>query len=456
MSREQLTQVERLPSTTGIDKEGFTNQDPETGDIQSNLGLNTGTYLGEGEWDFSADEVQHMHKTKHMKTTGEMTRMQLHIESEDLMTAQLVRKKGYPNMFGARIPVKSRWNIKLLEHKLQGYHDKQIIEGLKFGWPTGRLPSLPDPEVTFKNHKGATDYTQALREYINKEKTKGAIIGPFKEIPFQDRVGISPLSTRPKRQSLDRRVIVDLSFPPGKSVNDGMIKDNYLGFLAHLKFPRTDDQAMRIAQLGKNTYMFKVDLARYFRQIPLDPGDYSMIGYIVDGEHYFDKVLPMGMRLAPYIVQRITDAIRYIHEQLGFFLLNYVDDFLGAETRARAQEAFHSLIQLLEDLRVETSPDKVIPPTTRIEFLGITFDSQTMTMEVSEDRIKEILMELNKWNTKGTATRKELESLIGKLQFASKCVKPGRTFIARLLNWLRTMNRSGAYPIPQEARKDIA
>ena len=46
--------------------------------------------------------------------------------------------------------------------------------------------------------------------------------------------------------------------------------------------------------------IFKIDLSRYFRQLPLDLGDYSLIGYIVNGKIYFDKVLPMGMRSAPY------------------------------------------------------------------------------------------------------------------------------------------------------------
>ena len=41
--------------------------------------------------------------------------------------------------------------------------------------------------------------------------------------------------------------------------------------------------------------MFKIDLSRYFRQLPLDPGDYSLIGYIIGGRLYFNKVLLMGM-----------------------------------------------------------------------------------------------------------------------------------------------------------------
>ena len=164
----------------------------------------------------------------------------------------------------------------------------------------------------------------------------------------------------------------------------------------------------------------------------------------------------MGMCTVPYIAQRISNAIKYIHEKVGYSLLNYVDDLLAAETKQRATRAFNHLEQLLKDIRIDTAPDKIVPPTTRIEFLGVTFDSQTMTIEVTPDRIKEMLAELNGWTTKSTATRKEVESLIGKLQFASKCIKPGRTFIARMLKWLRHMDRHKQYSIPKEAHKDIA
>ena len=159
-----------------------------------------------------------------------------------------------------------------------------------------------------------------------------------------------------------------------------MIKDNYLGHMVQLTFPRVDDLALRIYTLGRSARMFKIDLSRYFRQLPLDPGDYSLIGYIIDNKLYFDKVLPMGMRTAPYIAQRITNAIKHIHKQLGYFLLNYVDDFLGAEDQEIIWQAYNHLTQLLDKLKVDTAPEKRVPPTTRLEFLGITMDSQTMTM----------------------------------------------------------------------------
>ena len=57
---------------------------------------------------------------------------------------------------------------------------------------------------------------------------------------------------------------------------------------------------------------------------------------------------------------------------------------------------------------------------------------------------------------KTAARRREIESLIGKLQFLAKCVKAGRIFLSRLINWIKGMDRSQLHQIPPEARKDIA
>ena len=309
------------------------------------------------------------------------------------------------------------------------------------------------PQKTIQEHQITPRHS---KKYIQKELSKRTVMGPYKNIPFDRWTGISPLSTRAKKESEDRRVMLDLSFPVGSSVIDGKGKDQYLGFSAKLTFPKTDELTFRIFQLGTRAAMFKIDLSRYFRQLPLDPGDYSLIGYIIDGKIYFDKVLPMGMRSAPYIAQRVSNAIAYIHRQMEFFILNYVNDFVGAEDREIIWQAYQFLVQLLEDLKVETTPEQVTPPTTRLEFLGITFDSQSMTMEIPRSKMELIQEELQSWIYKTKAKRREAESLIGKLQFLSKCIHAGRVFISRLINWIRGMDRTSSYSIPIEIRKDIA
>ena len=412
------------------------------------------TYIGEGEW-IQMERTEDLKAQDIPRETPQATKWLKQLD-EDIKNHLEVWEKGYPNRFGAKIQVKSKWNLELLESLLTDYDDKEIVEWLRYGWPTGRLPGLAEPKIWGKNHKGAEEFPQALQAYIAKESQHGAIMGPYDKIPFQGKVGISPLSTRAKKNSQERRVILDLSFPIGEGINDGIPKETYLGLEAKLTFPKTDDFACRIFQLGRSCAMFKIDLSRYFRQLPLDPGDYSLIGYIVDGKIYFDKVLPMGMRSAPYIAQRITNAIAHIHRQMGLFLLNYVDDFVSAELKSKIWEGYRFLTKLLHDLGVDTSKEKLVEPCTRMEFLGVTFDTEKMTMELPEDKVKEINQELDTWLYKTKARRKEVESLIGKLQFAAKCIRIGRVFIARLINWLKGLERSKPHSIPLEARKDIS
>ena len=138
------------------------------------------------------------------------------------------------------------------------------------------------------------------------------------------------------------------------------------------------------------------------------------------------------MSSASYIAQRITNAIAYIHRQLKFFLLNYINDFVGVEERERAWIAFNNLGQLLVSLGVVKAKDKTVPPTTIMEFLDITFNSETMTIEIPPDKIKVSKAELHTWLYKTSAKRKEVESLIGKTTVCSQMCKsrkdiPGKT-----------------------------
>ena len=304
--------------------------------------------IGEIE-DTSQERLDHTSETNFPQATQDQIALLDH--KTDIELCKRVRQGGYPNRWGARIPIETHWNVELFDKLLTGYHDRDLIEWMKYGWPIGRLPTMKDPTPTFKNHQSATEYPEALEKYIKKEQSYGAIIGPLEAIPFTEKMGVSPLSTRPKKDSPDRRIILDLSYPPGESVNDGIIKNNYLGFTITLSFPRTDEFALRIYKLGKGALMYKIDLHRYFRQLNLDPGDYSLVGYIVGSKLYYDKMVPMVVRTGPYIAQRVSSAITWIVQQMEYFLLNYVDDFVGAEQGQKAWAAYEFLTTILRDLK---------------------------------------------------------------------------------------------------------
>ena len=135
---------------------------------------------------------------------------------------------------------------------------------------------------------------------------------------------------------------------------------------------------------------------------------------------------------------------------MQYFLLNYVNDFVGAEVQELIWQAYQALTELLDSLKVDISQEKLVPPTTSLECLGVTFDSKTMTMEISATKMEDIRKEIQCWLYKTTATRREVESLIGKLQFLAKCIKAGRIFLSRLIISIKSMSRGKSYKVPQE------
>ena len=93
-------------------------------------------------------------------------------------------------------------------------------------------------------------------------------------------------------------MIMDLSFPPERSVNDGIFKNVYLGEFYKLSFPSIDSLIEIIWKKGTGAYLFKRDLSRAYRQSPVDPADYPFLGYSWRNAFYCDIVLPFGLRSA--------------------------------------------------------------------------------------------------------------------------------------------------------------
>ena len=349
-------------------------------------------------------------------------------------------------------------NVAFFRSLLNQYWDKEVCEFLEFGFPIG----ANSEGVNFAmvdNHLGARSFAVEMGEYLCKELSYGAILGPFEYNPFFGGVFISPLNSVPKKDSDERRVILDLSYPEGQSINDLVDKDWYLGKPVDLKYPRTDDMVNIIKKKGQGCLMFKKDLRRAYRQIPIDPGDFNMICYTWEMHLYVDRVLPMGLRSSAFVCQRITNAVRYMFNIMGFDLLNYLDDLAGAEKPALAVQAYAALERLVRDCGFEEAVGKACFPSTKMIFLGLEYDSVAMTISIDVERLSEILELLDGWSDKSVASLKEVQSLIGKLNFVASCVRPGRVLISRMLTFLRSFSLNKGLKVltlSSEFRKDVA
>lgn len=108
-----------------------------------------------------------------------------------------IKARLAPNYIGAKIPINSDLNIQEWERRLARYHDAELCQFLKFGWPLG-YHSFRPPESVTENHPSALNHPGPVNKYIETELSFKAILGPFKEPPFDTWCRVSPMMTRPK------------------------------------------------------------------------------------------------------------------------------------------------------------------------------------------------------------------------------------------------------------------
>ena len=73
------------------------------------------------------------------------------------------------------------------------------------------------------------------------------------------------------------------------------------------------DDAIRILQkLGPNGFMAKTDVQSAFRNILVQPQDWELLSMQWRGLYFFDRVLPFGLRSAPFIFNMLSDALELI------------------------------------------------------------------------------------------------------------------------------------------------
>ena len=156
---------------------------------------------------------------------------------EVLQAHRMIRDSGVPNFMGLHIPVKTNLKIASWRAHLCDYFDKQLCDLMEFGFPLD-FDRSRHLESTLVNHASARNFSDHIDEYLREELQFQAILRPFDDPPI--KMHISPFMTREKSRSDSCRAIIDLSFPKGSSLNDGVAKNSYLGTEFQMHYPSVD------------------------------------------------------------------------------------------------------------------------------------------------------------------------------------------------------------------------
>ena len=368
---------------------------------------------------------------------------------------KVVRDSGLPNYLQARIPLPSDLRCDAWQALLANYDDNEIVDFLRFGWPSSYTAPTP-PTTSNTNHPSAQAFSKDIDSFIHKELSKQALLGPFTDLPFLPWTQTSPIMTVPKPGSSKRRVIIDLSFPKGESVNDGVAKNFFQGRDLSYSLPSAADLSQCLLFHGRSCFMWKADLERAYRQLRSDPLDYPLMGIRHNGSIYVDVCPSFGARGSSAAQQRVSRAVSHLMVKAGHHCLAYMDDFCGAAASFdEAVAAFVEFERLTAQLGLKLAPDKCAFPAKAMDWLGFYFDASDLSVTIPPDKLKEVTDLSRSWLFKKRATRHDLQVLTGKLMFISHCVLPARKFMSRILSALRSSPQKGSIYVSCELRRDV-
>ena len=112
---------------------------------------------------------------------------------------------------------------------------------------------------------------------------------------------------------------MDLSFPEGLSVNDGIDSN-----LCSLKYTSVDEVADIVARLRRGTLLPKIDIEAALPAHTSPPSGQKPAGEVQWNDRiYVDLMLPFGLQSAPKVFNAIADALEWILHQQGVAFCKY-------------------------------------------------------------------------------------------------------------------------------------
>ena len=329
----------------------------------------------------------------------------------------------------------SHLNLDAIEQDLFDFPDRALLHALRYGADMGYSGQSKSSE--WPNHKSSAEAAKQIEEQIKSELKEGIIGGggPSWEAFGFDHFRCSPLGAVAKRGTSEVRRVDDNSFKDGinADIND----------MPTMRFTTVDLVAKEVVRMKREhevVQLAKVDIRKAYRNFPVRPQDWWLLGFKWKQQYYFHRRLPFGTRSSPHWFARLSVAVCWALAALlppHAVVYAYLDDFIVVGAPQSCAATRNILTSLLARWGLPVNKKKLTTegtPCTALPVLGVVIDTVRMELRLDAERLKNLHAEMAEWSQRHTATKRAIQSLLGVLNFAAKCVLPGRLFLRRMID----------------------
>lgn len=115
------------------------------------------------------------------------------------------------------------------------------------------------------------------------------------------------------------------------------------------------------------------------------------------------------MRSSPQACQQTTNAISYMLYSANISVVNYVDYFGGVSKSESSYFDYQYMLVLLNNLGLDVNFVKCVKPSTEMVFWGKLYNTESMTVCIPEEKIKETIDLLHWCEYRKRCTKRQLQ-----------------------------------------------
>ena len=176
----------------------------------------------------------------------------------------------------------------------------------------------------------------------------------------------------------------------------------------------------------------------------MHPSDYDLLGFEWEGGFYNDRCLPMGCSASCSIFEAFSSALQYAatRHMRNVEMLHVLDDFLFISSSFEAcKEGLVTFLEMCKDIGVPIAHEKTEGPLEVMTFLGIELDTIKSEARLPHDKLVKGISLVSEMKVRNKVTLRELQSLVGFLNFTTSVILPGKPFLRKFINLMKGLKK---------------
>ena len=287
---------------------------------------------------------------------------------------------------------------------------KIVSRGLSWAW----LPGRPPKRVA----KGQPS-TPLIEDYVVDMLRKGSI----EPVPSEPIIR-SHLFSVPKKDSMERRMVLDLS--------------RLNRFIPCPGFKMTTVKAVRQV-LDQGSWIVTLDLKDAYWHVPIRESFRNFLAFQVESRAYRFRAMPFGLNIAPRIFTKLVTVLIKELRAKGVKIFAYLDDWLIWESSPhRCRAALQKVLRVIEKYGFLVNEKKsMLTPAQRVKWLGLIWDTNEGSLSLPQDYQAKVKAAVKDFVAKKFVTRRQLERVVGLINFACTVDPLGRVYLKRVNRHMR-------------------